>query len=134
MVIRMKKGYLYTLEVLIACSILFITFVYIFRLPPTEPELEISIIKQFGFEALQYLDGKGDLRGLIADGNESVIESQLRGILLGNIHFETEICKTTCDQRNVPVNETIVAMNYYTSGYKGIYEPQKLRLWMWRKY
>lgn len=129
-----RKGYLYTLEVLVAVSIMLTTIVFLFRSLPQKPEIELSLIRKQGFEALEYLDNKGDLKNLTFGGNESVIESSLRSILEKNIELEIEICKITCEELNIPSRETIVLINYYISGYRDTYDAKKLQLYLWRKY
>lgn len=131
---RRKKGYIYTLEVLIAISIIFISMVSIFRISPTKPETEISIIKQSGFDALFYLDQRGILRDMVLGDNETGIEEQLKSILPENIQFETDICTMSCDTTNLPINETIIAVDYYTAGYMETYAGKKVRLFLWRKF
>jgi len=127
-----KKGYIYTLEVFIAISMIFLTLVFVFRNPPQRPELEISLIKQQGFEALEYLDNKGVLRQYVSSSDEFSIENSLSGILSANMAYETEICSSSCLDSNIPVNETVVAVDYYIAGYRDAYLGKKVRLWMWR--
>ena len=127
-----KKGYLYTLEVFIALSMIFLTLVFVFRNPPLRPELEISLIKQQGFEVLEYLDYKGVLRQYVSNSDEVSIENSLSSLLSSNIAYETEICASSCLDSNVPVNETVIAVDYYIAGYRDAYLGKKVRLWMWR--
>ncbi len=126
------KGYLYTLEVLIAISIIFVSMVMLFRYAPTQPDLGVSILKQQGFEALGYMDDKGTLRELVLMNNETAIEEELNLILLKAVNFETDICSLSCNKTSVPANKTVVAVDYYVSGYKDAYLGKKLRLWLWR--
>ena len=128
------KGYIYTLEVLIAISIIFISMVSLFRIAPAKPETEISIIKQSGFDALFYLDQSGILREMVLGNNETEIENNLKNILPENIQFETEICRTSCDTTNLPINKTIIAVDYYIGGYKETYSGKKVRLFLWKRF
>jgi len=127
-----RKGYLYTLEVLISLSVVIITLISVFKTPEQKPEFELSIIKTNGFDALQYLDYKGDLKKFIAQRDELAIENSLKDILK-DFEFETEICRSNCSDVNVPKNETVIIVDYYSSGYLN-YDNEKVRLWMWRKY
>ena len=127
------KGYIYTLEVLIAVSIILVSLVFIFRSSPVKPELETSLIKTQGADALSFLDSKGTLRKLVYADNETEIETQLKTYLPKNIGFEVQVCTSPCSAVNVPVNETVVAVNYYVSGYRENYIGKKARLWLWRK-
>lgn len=127
------KGYIYTLEVLIAVAVILVSLVFIFRSSPTKPDLDISIIKTQGMDALSFLDAKGTLRKLVFDDNETEIENQLKSYLPKNIGFEAELCTLSCSAVNVPVNETVVALNYFVSGYKESFIGKKIKLWLWRK-
>ncbi len=126
------KGYIYTLEVLIAISIIVVSMVSVFKLAPTKPETEISIIKQNGYDALFYLDQKGVLCDLVAKDNETGIESYLADILSDNIEFEVDICLSEC-LINLPGTGAIIPVDYYISSCKGDYVGKKVRLFLWRK-
>jgi hypothetical protein len=128
------KGYIYTLEVLIAISIILISMVSVFRTAPAKSETELSIIKQSGFDALLYLDQKGILRGMVMEGDEAGLENQLKNIFPKNVQFETDICRTSCYMTNLPENETIIAVDYYIGGYKENYLGERVRLFLWRKF
>ena len=126
------RGYLYTLEVLIAFSIMSIILISIYKIPETQPELDISLIKQQGYNALKYLDESGDLKKIMASNDEITLENELSKLISKSIEFETEICRNRCDERNVPKNRTIIVVDYYSSGYR-FYDNKKVRLWLWRK-
>ncbi|MFH0832698.1 MAG: hypothetical protein V1900_03205 [Candidatus Aenigmatarchaeota archaeon] len=128
------KGYIYTMEMLIAVSLIFISLVYINSYTPTKPEMELSLIKAQGFEAMEYVDGKGSLRTLVSNANETGVEEQLRAVISNNLNFETEICINDCTKTNVPDNETVVGIDYYISAHKSNYFGKKVRLWLWRKF
>jgi hypothetical protein len=134
-----KKGYVYTLEVLIAASMITMALVFMFKTPPAKPETELSMIKKQGFESLQYLDNSGELRPLVFQNNETQIQSLLKN--LTTAEFEVHICKNgdICSVSsdlvsNVPGNQTVVVVDYYISGYKHSYSPKKVKLFLWRKY
>ena len=128
------KGYIYTLEVLIAISIILVSMVSVFRIAPTKPETEISIIKQSGFDALFYLDQKGILREMVVSDDEIGIENQLLSILPENIEFEIDVCSTNCDMIDLPRNETIMAVYYHIGGYRETYLGKRVRLFLWRRF
>ena len=126
------KGYVYTLEALIGISLIITSMVFLFGDSATKPELEISIIKQQGFEALEYLDKSGFLRGNLDD--EAAIENKLSTMMPVSVNLEAEICKTNCSELNLPVNMTTIAIDYYISGYKSDFIGKRVRLWLWREY
>lgn len=131
---KTKKGYLYTLEVLIATSMITIALVFMFKTPPAKPEIELSIIKKQGFDSMDYLENSGDLRSLAFSSNETQIEYLLRNLITGS--YEIQICGEgdACLDSNVPGNQTVMVIDYYQSGYKEGYAPKKVRLFLWRKY
>ena len=115
------KGYIYTLEVLIATSVILMSTIYIFGSPPAKPELEISIIKQQGFDALEYLDKKDMLRQM----NDTELENNLESLLPGNLQF-------SLNSSNLP-DKTVIAVDYYISCYKENYMGKKIKLWLWEE-
>ena len=115
-----SKGYIYTLEVIIAIPIILLSLIFIFGTPPVKPELEISLIKQQGFNALEYLDQKDLLRQL----SDAEIENQLRALLPDNIQLSLG--------GELP-DKTVIAVDYYISGYKGKYIGKKITLWLWEE-
>lgn len=126
-----RTGYLYSIEVLMAVSAIFLALFFLYRSPPPAPDIELAVVKQQGFYTLEYMSSYGLLEKYMADGSETAIERELSGILSQNINFETEICRQSCDQTNVPANTTVVAVDYYVSSYKNIFLGKKLRLWLW---
>lgn len=131
---RTSKGYVYTIEVLIALTIIFLAIIFVFRF--TQPPLqgEIPIIKRYGFEALEYLDQQDDLRKWVNGYEEDNLESALEGILPANVKFEAEICKNTCISANVPNSVNVVTVDYYVETYQNYYLDRKVRLWLWREF
>lgn len=128
-----SKGFVYTLEVLIAISMILISVVFILRSPPEKPDFSTSTMKLQGFDALEYMDNKGDLKNLVFQNNETEIENRIRDILPREILFETQLCNVSCSEVNTPVNETVVVINYYISGYTNNYLGKKVKLWLWRR-
>ncbi len=127
------RGFVYTLEVLIAVSIILVSLVFLFRSPPPKPALDTSVIKTQGMNALMFIDAKGTLRKNVFYDNETQIETELKLYLSKNIGFETELCALRCSAANLPSNETVIAIDYYISGYNENYLGKKVKLWLWRK-
>lgn len=133
-IFRTSKGYVYTLEVMLAISIIFVTLIFVFSSIPEKAETNLAIMKQNGYDALFYIDQTDDLRNAVSRGTVSEIDANLTAILPKNIKFDTNICTTSCNSTEIPANSTIVAVDYYISGYRGTYIGKKVRLWMWRKF
>ena len=128
------KGSLYTLEVLIALSIILIALFVTLRTPPNRPESEIAIIKRTGFDAIDVMNQRNTLREWVDADNESRIETELAGFLPRNVLAEVDVCTTTCSEVNLPPNQTVVGIDYYVAGYKNTYIGKKVRAWYWRRF
>lgn len=128
------KGYLYTLEVLVAISLVFGALFFIYRSPPPKPDFQTSLIKQGGFEAIRYLDERGDLRKYVNQSNETAVEDALESILPKSVGFEVSICGLSCDTEGIPSNRTTIAVDYYVSGYRNIFDPKRVRIYLWEEY
>jgi hypothetical protein len=127
-----KKGFIYSLEALIVITIVFFLLAYLFRYAPQTSQAEISVMKIYGIQALEYLENSGDLQKLVSEYNEAEIEKKLGTILPNSIKFETEICRKNCNAAGVPNKNNVIAVDYYISTYRDSYEGQRVRIWMWR--
>ncbi len=128
-----SKGYVYTIEVFLAISLVLITLVFLYRTPPEKPQLEISVMKLQGMHTLEYLDKKDDLRKFAVTANESDIERRLNDTIIRAIDFEIDICTITCNETGVPRNKSVVSVDYYIAGYRERHNVTKIKMWMWRK-
>ncbi|GEM_PF-3690217 len=126
-----QKGFVYTLEVLLAVGLIFLTLVYLFRFSPPTPQHGLTIIKRSGIEALEFMDQNYDLRKWVSEFNEAQVESTLNTLLPNNIKFESEICTTECSAAGVNTKKSVVAVDYYVIAYRDQYLGQKVRLWLW---
>jgi len=125
-----RKGYVYTLEVIIAVALIVISMTFILSAAQAPAPAETALIKRQGFEALQFLEQNDELRALAASGNEKQIKKRLQELLPPGIALEVDVCTSVCEG-NLPKNRTIVAVDYYISGYREAYFTKKVRLWMW---
>lgn len=125
------KGYVYTLEMLIALSFILVTVFAVMREPPGKPDFETGLIKREGFEALDYLNARGSLREWAASGNASALEGELAGVLPKSLAAKALFCTSPC-RMQVPENATVVSVDYYIAGYRDAYLGTKVKLWMWR--
>src|SRR3989338_957537 len=126
-----KKGYVYTLEVMLAVSMILVTLIVIFSSSPEQPETGLVIMKQNGYDALFYLDKTDELRYAVSRGAISEIDRNLTILLPSNIAFDSNICATSCNSTELPANATVVTADYYISSYRNQFIGKKVRLWMW---
>lgn len=129
-----KKGYIYTLEVLVAVSIILITVVLVFNANPEEADTSLPIIKQNAYDALFYLDKSDDLRKIVATEGITQLERNLTALLPSNIMFDAIICTTTCTSLSLPTNRSIITVDYYIGGYREKFINKKVRLWLWPRF
>lgn len=127
------KGYVYTLEIVLGLMLMLVTFVSLFSNPPSKPEIEISIMKQTAFNAMDFLNKQGLLREFVLNNSESEVESRLSGLLTKSVNVETEICTESCSSAGVPSKGSVIALDYYVSSFNGNYMGKRVRLWVWRK-
>lgn len=128
-----KKGFVYTLEVLIAVGIIVIAAVVMFKNVPSKAETDIATLKTQGFHALRYMDDTGLLRKYANDDNESLVENDLKALMPSTVNFEAQICGSSCSDANVPDDKDVVSIDYYISGYRTEYMEKRVKLWIWKK-
>lgn len=128
------KGYVYTLEVMLATAAILATLVIIFSTVPEEAETNIAVMKQTGYDALFYLDQNDELRDAVSKGSLGAINKNLSKIFPASVDFDTSICTTSCNSTEIPENRTITVVDYYIGGYREIYINKKVRLWIWEKF
>ncbi len=127
-----KKGFIYSLEALIVIGIIFFLLAYLFRYAPQTSQTDIAVMKIYGMNALEYLDDSGELAKFVSQYDEADLEKRLSSILPGSMKFETEICGKVCSQAGVPERQSVAAVDYYVTAYRGEYIGQRVRMWMWR--
>jgi len=128
------KGYLYTLEVVVAAFIIFTAIVYTFRSTPIQKDVSVFMIKSRCYNALKYLDDSGILREYVRRSYEEELEESLSEILPQNLEEEVVICKTDCGYSSLPTDRSVIIVDYYISGYKSTYDFNKVRVYVWESY
>ena len=129
-----SKGYIYTLEVLLAVSTMLITIVLVFSTTPEEAETDLPVIKQAAYDALFYLDKSDDLRKIVSAEGVGQLEKNLTDLMTKNVKFHVTICTTVCSANGLPPNKPVVVVDYYISGYRETFLNKKVRLWIWSKF
>jgi len=127
------KGYVYTLEIVIGMILMLVTFVSLFSNPPSKPEIEVTIIKQSGFNSLDFINREGLLRELVQNNSEAELESRLSALLSKCIKPEVEICAETCGTTGVSTTGNVITLDYYVSAFNENYMGRRVKLWLWRK-
>jgi len=126
------RGYLYTLEVLVAIASVLVTVVLAFRFAPAKPEVENSIMKTFGYSALEYLDA-GKLREWVYEQNVQAIKSNISQVLPNSLRFDVAICSPFCTEVDLPRDRSVVVVNKYFSGFNRTYGFRELKLYLWKR-
>jgi hypothetical protein len=128
------KGYIYTLEVVIAISILLLTVALFLADKPEVPDVSPNLIKRQLFDAAELLENNGTLRQIVLENNTTMIKSSLLSILPENIFVEADICSLECNSSTVSSTEAVVSVDYYLSGYDKEFFGKKVKLWAWREF
>jgi hypothetical protein len=125
-----KKGYVYTIEALIAIALILIATVIIFGISQTPSSSSLSLAKKQGFDAMEFLDQNDELRLLVAVGNKNDLKNRLKDLLPPGITLDVDICRYDCTA-NTPANKNVVSLDYYISGYHDTFFMKKVKIWMW---
>lgn len=127
------KGYVYTLEIVIGMLLILVTFISLFSNPPSKPEIEVTVIKQSGFNSLDFINKEGLLRELVQNNSEAELESRLSALLSKSVKLEAEICAETCGATGVSTTGNVITFDYYVSAFNENYMGRRVKLWLWRK-
>ncbi len=127
------KGYVYTLEVIIASLLISSALIYTFKTSIPTVDYSVALIKSKCYDTLKYLDDRGLLRKYIDEGYESEIESELSSVLPVNLHIDALICDANCAPDYIPTDRNVIIIDYYSSGYRS-YNFKKLRIFIWESY
>ncbi len=127
------KGYVYTLEIVIGMLLILVTFISLFSSPPSKPEIEVTVIKQSGFNSLDFINKEGLLRELVQNNSEAELESRLSALLSKSVKLEAEICTETCGTTGVSTTGNVITFDYYVSAFNENYMGRRVKLWLWRK-
>ncbi len=125
-----SKGYIYTLEVMIAIAIVLIAVVTLFTTAQVPESPPAGLIKKQGYEVLEFLEQKDELRQLVQVGDRNTLKNKVRGLLPPGITIELDICTTSCTGQ-VPQGKNIISIDYYVAGYKDSFFNKKVKMWMW---
>lgn len=125
-----QKGYVYTLEVMIAVGIVLVAIALLFNTAQVPQSSNLGLIKRQGYEALEFLEQNETLRALVRNDDASGIENRVKGLVPTTVDIEIDVCTTQCSG-DVPENQNVVIVDYYVSGYVDEFLNRKVRMWMW---
>ena len=128
---KKMKGYVYTLEVLLAVSLMFFSMVFVFRVPEFTQDTSSAILKAKGQDILKKLDENGDLRKIVLEDDIESLKINITSYMPQNIGFDAKICKKTCEEPTLPIDKEIVYLNYYISGDNQNYDISRVDMWIW---
>jgi|GEM_PF-3286629 len=124
------RAYLYTLEVLIALSAVFITIALAMKFAPTKPNVEASLLQLKLSEAVEYLESAGKLRELVYAGDEVGLEEELESLLENLYEVEVVICTTSCNLPELPSTNVAEVTRYFATN-DSTYSFAKLIVYAW---
>ncbi len=126
------KGAIYTIEALFAVAIVSIALVTAFDRQPSQPDFGLGSLEQTGWDALDNLYVKGDLRLLVArnlsnDVNATAdLKKALRNNIPESMDFVFDICDNIKKCSATILADEVVSIDYYI-------EEKKLKLWIFRR-
>jgi len=124
-----RKGYLYTIEVMIVVAIIVMSVTFIFRYPLFSDSIDEELIRKYGMDTLQYL-GAQDLRYL-AYNDMSELNNRIDDIIPGAV--ESVACiDCSAEDAGAPSDKSVIIISYYLVG-EYSYQPGVLKLYLWRK-
>ena len=130
----LMRGYVYTIEVVLAIVTVLFMIVVTFSSTPQQPETSLVLIKDSGYNTLSYLDQRGILRDLVYRNLTNMTRNNISALLPSTITFDADICTTVCKSSNLPSNRTVIVVDYYIGAYRDKYIGKKVRLWMWERF
>jgi hypothetical protein len=128
------KGYIYTLEVLLAISIILGSIFLIMGGIRNSEDYRPTSVAQQMFDALKYMDTKGTLRASVDNNNTLYIKNNLTALLPETIKFAVAVCTTDCSSTATPNDRTVFVLDYFIAGYKDVYLGKRVHVWVWEKY
>ena len=128
-----KKGWIAIVEVCIAIIVLFAFLLLTFN---QQTKKETNIFMDLNKAILFQTEENETFRNFVLTGNSSEIEQNLRSFLK---KFDAKVnltaCTTdmvgSCPPLNVPSGKDIVSYDIFVAGNNTIYEPKKLRVFVW---
>ncbi|MFQ6020766.1 MAG: hypothetical protein ACE5J4_01965 [Candidatus Aenigmatarchaeota archaeon] len=121
----MVKGFIQTLEAVIAAVLILITILILYQPKP----LVETQLQEISYNCLVDLDNKGFLRYYLDDPEE--IENKLKSCLPPLTDFVVKVCTNADCVADVP-SKTVVLSSYLVSGYYAV-SPRLVNLWVWYK-
>jgi hypothetical protein len=128
------KGYIYTLEVMLAISIIVGSLFLIMGNVNTQQNYIPTSMSRQVMDALKYMDMKGELRQYVSTDDDVSVETNMTSLLPDTIKFEVDICAINCVSTAVPSDQTVISLDYFISGYKDSYFGKRVHVWIWEKY
>ena len=124
------RAYLYTLEVLIALSAVFLILVLTMKFAPTKPNVEASLLQLKLDEAVDYLESAHRLRALVYAGKGAELEDEIEKLLENLYEVRVVICTTSCSLPELPNSDVAEVTRYFATN-DSSYSFKKLLVYAW---
>ncbi|MEM5803069.1 MAG: hypothetical protein QXO57_03905 [Candidatus Aenigmatarchaeota archaeon] len=125
------KGQAYTIEALVAISILVFIILVLISFPSKQAFSLINYKIQF-LNTLKSLDDLNLLRDAALRGDSTFIEEEIKNFVPANIKFNVTIFNKTTNITSLPLTEGPTAIiSYIIAGKIGNYTPRELRVYFW---
>ena len=124
------KGLLKTLEAVIAVIIIFGVILFLFGAEIALPEVETPQWKIKAMSAIAALDKAGQLRDLVAAGDNTTINNNIDKFLPSFLDNAVIICETDCPLPSIAA-EQIISVRYLLSGQANNLTNRQVIVFVW---
>lgn len=129
-VVTMDKGISYSLEALIAISIVVTSLIFVFSGLAAPQRAGLAFAEENAFSCLRSLDAEGKLRPDASASNTNNINNNVRGCVRGSFNHTTQVCKGTCTSVTIDRDKDTVSAKYYLAGYNST-DPAVVIVYLW---
>ncbi len=123
------KGFMYTLEAMIAALIILSALVTVYSFSRQQENFDSAIIKEKGYSCVKDLDSGGILRYYALSNDSSGMRGYFQNCLPRSLNFSVSFCRACA--AGLPGNKTIVSVNYLVAGEGATFQPTSINLFLW---
>jgi len=127
---NMVKAYLYTIELMITLSIVFLIITFVFNAPSFRPDFGKNVIKKSIINSAEYMYYNDELRKFMENNNESLVEARIIQMVPDTITIEVS---DNCDTANLPQFLDVYRVKYYIAGYQERYFFKRICISGWEQ-
>jgi hypothetical protein len=123
------KGFMYTLEAMIAALIILSALVTVYSFSRQQENFGSAAIKEKGYSCIKDMDSRGILRHYALSNDSAGIRGYFQGCLPRTLNFSVSFCASCA--AGLPGNMTIESVNYLIAGEGATFQPTSISLFLW---